>query len=279
MTYAPNLDAYFTRTGYQGSREPSLATLNAIVFAHVRTIPFENLDVLLGRGVDLDPRAVERKLVDDRRGGYCFEQNSLLLQILLALGFDATPLSARGRIGRPREMIPPRTHMFLRVEIDGEAWLADVGVGALSPTCALRLHSEAVQTTPHEPRRLLREGEWAGPEVRGPHARILHQVQLGDDWKDVCELTLEPMPEIDREVGNWFTSTHPGSHFRDRLMVARATDRGRLTLLNRTLTSRTADGRSETQDIASPEELLAVLERHFGITLSDDFDAGAIFLK
>ncbi|MBA3541003.1 MAG: arylamine N-acetyltransferase, partial [Deltaproteobacteria bacterium] len=165
--------------------------------AHVRSIPFENLDVLLGRPIELELDALERKLVHARRGGYCFEQNALLLGVLTQLGFDAHPLSARVRYQRPRDFTPARTHLFVRVELE-ESWLADVGVGAMSLTSALRLAAEGPQQTPHEPRRLVREND-----------RIYHQVQFGEEWHDVCEFTLEEMPPIDRVVANWYTSTHP----------------------------------------------------------------------
>lgn len=265
MSFAPDLDAYFARLGLTGPCPPTLATLRAIVRAHITAIPFENLDVLLGRAIDLDPAAVERKLVHERRGGYCFEQNSHLLHVLRALGFDATPLSGRVRVNRPRDYTPARTHCFVRVDLDGVPWLADVGVGALSPTAPLRFDTEDEQATPHEPRRLLREGAWDGLALRGPDARMLHQVRFGDAWHDVCELTMEPMPPIDREVGNWYTSAHPQSHFRNRLIVARASERGRITVLNRELSVRGPDGVAVTRELRDPDELLAVLAEHFGL--------------
>ncbi|MEO8551026.1 MAG: arylamine N-acetyltransferase, partial [Kofleriaceae bacterium] len=135
---AIELDAYFARTSYSGSRAPTLATLDGVVRAHVQTIPFENLDVLLGKAIDLDPDALMAKLVHGRRGGYCFEHNTLLLEVLTALGFHARPLSARVRWQRPRDYTPARTHLLVRVELD-QSYLADVGVGAMSPTAALRL--------------------------------------------------------------------------------------------------------------------------------------------
>lgn len=249
-----DLDAYFTRIGHCGPRTPTLATLNAIVAAHVQTIPFENLDVLLGRPIDLEPEALANKLIHARRGGYCFEHNSLLLHVLTELGFDAHPLSARVRYQRPREFTPARTHLFVRVELE-ESWLADVGVGAMSPTAALRLAETGPQATPHEPRRLLRQG-----------GLIYHQVQLGGEWHDVCEFTLEEMPPIDRVVANWYTSSHPGSHFKNRLLVARALpDGGRIGLLNRDLSVRGRDGRAERRVLGSPEELRTVLAEHFGL--------------
>ena len=249
-----SLDAYFTRIAYAGPRNPTLPVLHALTAAHVQSIPFENLDVLLGRPIDLDPAAVLQKLVHENRGGYCFEQNGLFLHVLSELGFDVAPISARVRVHRPRDFIPPRTHVFLRVEIDGESWLTDVGVGALSLTSAIRLADGAEQRTPHEPRRLVREG-----------SRWFHQVRFGDEWHDLCEFTLEEMPMIDRELGNWYTSTHPQSHFKNRLIVARATPTGRLTLLNREFTLRGPDGRGDTRNLDAPEELLAVLAEQFGL--------------
>jgi len=233
--------------------------------AHVRSIPFENLDVLLGRPISLAPEDIARKLITERRGGYCFEHNTLLLHVLEALGFTVVPLSARVRIQQPREYIPARTHMFLRVELGGESWLADVGIGALSLAAPLKLEADTPQPTPHELRRLVREGEWTGFAQRAPDARVIHQAYFADTWNDVCEFTLERMPEIDRVLANWYTSAHPASHFKHRLIAARATDDGRISLVNRELRFRGHQGRTETRQLATPDELLAALAEHFDL--------------
>jgi N-hydroxyarylamine O-acetyltransferase len=138
-------------------------------------------------------------------------------------------------------------------------------VGGLSPTSAIRLDdSGRAQTTPHEPRRIVRE-----------EGRLLHQVLLGEQWCDLYEFTLEEMPLIDREVGNWYTSAHPQSHFRDRLIVARAAPEGvRVTLQNDEFSTRGRDGRADTRKLKSPEELLEVLATHFGL----HFPAGTRFM-
>lgn len=255
-----DLDAYFDRICYAGPREPTLATLNALVAAHAQQIPFENFDSLLSRPVLLDVASLQRKLIYDRRGGYCFEQNGLLLLVLEALGFQVRPISGRVRVGRERHITPPRTHLFCRVELDGVSWLADVGIGALSPTAALRLELDIEQPTPHETRRLIREG-----------ALYYHQARLAGQWIDVCEFTLEEMPLIDREVGNWYTSTHPQSHFKGRILVARAAPEGRrVTLLDNEFTIRDSDGTPNKRIIKSREELLSVLAEHFGVHLEPD---------
>lgn len=249
------LDSYLARIDYRGPLAPDISTLAALQAAHVDAIPFEALDPLLGRPVHVDLPSVQQKLVLSRRGGYCFEQNSLLLAALGALGFQACPLSARVRIDRPREATPARTHLFVRVDLGGETWLTDVGVGALSLTRALRFGVEGEQPTLHEPRRLVHEdGRW------------FHQARLGDTWSDVYEFTGEEMPPIDREVANWFTSTHPQSHFRGRLIAARAAPEGRrITLQDAVLKVRERDGRAVVRTLASADELLKVLRESFGL--------------
>ncbi len=261
-TFVPDLDGYFARIGYAGSREPTLAVLDAITFAHAAAIPFENGDVLLGKGISLDPAVVERKLVHERRGGYCFEQNGHLLRVLQALGFEVTPLGARVRWQRPRDVVPPRTHLFLQVTIEGAPWFTDVGTGGLSLTSAVPFDGSGRElTTRHESRRYVCEdGRW------------FHQVRIGQEWQDVYEFTGEIMHPIDCEVANWFTSAHPLSHFRTRLMVARATADGRVTLLNDEVTRRRGTN-VETVRIRDADALLEVLREDFGLT----FPAGTRF--
>jgi N-hydroxyarylamine O-acetyltransferase len=263
-----DLGSYFARIGYQGPRAASLETLNAIVSAHVRTIPFENLAVLLGETISLAIADVTEKLVHRRHGGYCFEHNTLLLHVLEELGFSVTALSARSRYQWPERYSVPRTHMCLRVALGPRTFLVDGGFGGLSPSAALELVPDVKQQTPHEPRLFVCEGHWDGLSLRGPDAVLVHQAHLGDGWHDLYELTLEPMPPVDRDMGNWYTSRHPNSHFRGKLMVARATEDGRLTLGNRELTRRSRNGSTETRVLKTHDELSAVLWQEFGIRLA-----------
>jgi N-hydroxyarylamine O-acetyltransferase len=255
-----DLDAYFRRIDYCGPVAPSLETLAALMHAHVCAVPFENLDVLLARPIDLTLDAIADKIITRQRGGYCFEQNSLFFEVLRELGFDVTPLSARVRYQRPRDVTPPRTHLFLKVIIDGTPWAADVGIGNLSLTSPIRLDLEGTeQPTAHEPRRIV--------PVDG---RLFHQARLGDEWHDVLEFTGETMPPIDREVANWFTSTHPQSHFRARLVAARGLSGGqRVTLVNRELAHRDRSGRTVVATVTSPQELLVVLRDRFGLAFPE----------
>jgi N-hydroxyarylamine O-acetyltransferase len=249
------LDRYFTRIGYRGPREPSLEVLHALTAAHSKSIPFENLDVMLGRGISLEPDAVFAKLVEQQRGGYCFEQNGLFRRVLESIGFDVTPLAARVHMGQSRDITPARTHLFSRVMLGGSAWLTDVGIGSMSLTAAIRFELDLEQPTPHETRRIVYDGD-----------RFFHQALLGADWQDIYQFSGESMPMIDQETGNWYTSTHPSSHFRRDIMVARAADGGsRLSLIKNELKQRAPDGRADVSLADTPEQLLELLATHFGL--------------
>jgi N-hydroxyarylamine O-acetyltransferase len=257
------LDLYFARIGYGGPAVATLEVLRAISAHHVDAIPFENLDVLLGRPIELTLDALLAKLVGGRRGGYCFEQNGLLLEVLQAIGFAARPLSARVRYQQPREAVPARTHLFVQVDLDGVPWIADVGFGGFSLAAPIRLALDDVQQTPHDRRRIVADG-----------SRWFHQIRLADAWHDLNEFTREEMPLIDRQVANWYTSTSPSSSFRQRLVAARARHDGqRVTLLNRELTRRRPDGTADVTALDSPPALLEVLATEFGL----HFPAGTTF--
>jgi N-hydroxyarylamine O-acetyltransferase len=255
-----DLDAYFGRVKYSGPLAPSLELLNALTFLHATNIPFENLDVLRGQPINLEPQALVDKLVLRRRGGYCFEQNGLLLLVLQALGFEVTPLSARARLQQPRHFTPPRTHLFLDIKLGGAHYATDVGVGAASLTAPLRFELNTEQQTPHDVRRFVFE-----------EGRYFHQIRHGQQWHDVCEFTLEEMSPTDQEVGNWYTSTHPKSHFRSRLIVAMAMPNSRrITIVDGEFGERRADGSSRHVCLASHADLLKVLREGFGLDFPED---------
>lgn len=252
-----DLDAYLRRIHFSGARAPTLETLTHLHQQHVRTIPFENLDVVLGRGIRIDIPSIERKLVHERRGGYCFEQNRLLAAVLRALGFTVSPLLARVRWQRPADPIGPLTHMLLRVTTsDGGNFLADVGFGSMSLVRPLRLECGVEQGAGLEPRRLIGAGN-----------QLVQQARLGDAWADVYQFSLEEPPEIDFELGNWFTSTHPQSHFTYTVIASRAGEGCRHTLRDREFNTRYADGRVVQRLVESPDELLAILGQHFDLHL------------
>jgi len=263
VPFAPDLDAYFARIGYAGPRASTLETLHAITLHHASSIPFENLDVLLGRGINLAPEAIFRKLVNDRRGGYCFEQNNLLQLILCALGYRVTPIGARVRWQKPRHITPARTHLFLRVHLPEGDWLTDVGMGGASLTGAIPLEFDRELRTPHETRRLVRDG-----------GGLFHQLWTGTEWTDCCEFTLDEMHPIDCEVANWWTSTSPASHFRTGITLALAgRDGTRKAVREGEFSHRRGAEILARVPVTSAAQLLAILAEHFDL----HFPAGTRF--
>ncbi len=250
-----NIDNYLSRIGYTATRSPTLTTLRGILRRHAETIPFENLDVLLGRGVRLDLDSIEEKLVRRGRGGYCFEHNLLLASALRSLGFSGVvPMIARVRWKVPAGVSPPKAHMLVRVEIDGRPWLADAGFGGIGLVEPLALDSLEAQGDPAEPERLAADGRY-----------LIRQLRLSGTWTDVYRFVPEEATPIDFEVGNWFTSTHPSSRFRQNMIVARVDRDRRLSLSNADFAIRFNDGRVEKRTIGSADELVEVLGKQFGL--------------
>ncbi len=201
-----HLPAYLARIGYEGNLDPTLETLRSLHFAHASTIPFENLDILLGRGISLDLSDIQAKLVTARRGGYCFEQNALFAAVLESLGFKLRRLAARVQFGATE--IRPRTHMLLEVEIDNEPWLADVGFGS----SGLRYPIALLRGEPDQ------HGVWSY-RVKSEGERLTLQSQEPAGWLDLYMFTREPQYAVDYVVGNHYTATHPHSPFVQNLIV------------------------------------------------------------
>jgi N-hydroxyarylamine O-acetyltransferase len=248
-----DLDAYFARIGHDGTRRPDLVTLAAIIGHHAETIPFEAIDVLLGKGIDIAPEAIFDKLVHRKRGGYCFEQNGLLQAALTTLGFDVTARLARVLWMRPADAPPLRaTHMALIVHIDGRDYLADAGFGNGTPTVPLAFDTAEPQATPLETFRLCPTSDGHVLEMR-----------VGENWSPVYEILAGSPGAADFADANLFTSTSPESRFRRDLMLARATTEARFLLLGNRLMIRPAQGGAQVRSLNGPEALAETMETVF----------------
>ena len=252
MTFAIDLPAYLRRIGYTQAVRPDAATLRGLAAAHVASIPFENLDPFLGVPVVLELPRLERKLVQHGRGGYCFEQNLLFREVLRTIGYPVTGLIARVLWQRDESEVTAQSHMLLRVEIEGESWLADVGFGGMVLSGALRLAPDVEQPSAHEPYRLLEDnGQW--------RMQALVRVQ----WATLYRFDLQPREDIDYVVANHYTSTFPQSHFLHQLTIARSVPGRRLNLRSRDFTVHHLGGESVRRKLGTAEEILDVLEREF----------------
>lgn len=262
---AVDLDAYFGRIGYAGSREPTIDTLWALQERHLASVPFEAIDVLLGRGIDISPDAVDAKLIRARRGGYCYEQNGLFKRVLQTLGFEVEPLVAAVRwMAEPGSVPPPRTHMALRVTIEGVPWLVDVGFGSSVPPVPLRLDTRDPQSTPHGRHRIIPLG-----------VGKLVQAEVTGRWFPLYDLSNEPLLDAHYELFNWYTSAHQDSHFRHQLIVARTTPEARYSLLDGRFSVRFADGRLERRYLDA-DEISRVIEESFLLPSDPSWDSAFV---
>lgn len=264
-----NLGEYFERIGYGGATTPDLEVLQALVIAHTKAIPFENLDPVMGVPVDdLSPGALAAKLVRRRRGGYCYENNGLMGYVLAELGYRVRRLAGRVVWMRPPDAPspPPQTHTVLAVTFPGShgSYLVDVGFGGQTPTSPLRIETGSVQPTTHEPYRL---------EDRGDG--LVLQAQVRGEWQPLYEFGTRTAPDIDLVVGSWFVSTHPSSHFVTGLMAACVTDDARLNLAGRNLSIHRADA-SEKIRLDDAAAVVDTLRDRFGIDVSDLGDRSAL---
>ena len=253
-----DLDSYFQRIGWQRGRETSVEVLKGIHLAHTSRIPYENLDILLGRGISLEPSAIERKIVREGRGGYCFEQNALMALVLEQLGFRVTRLAARVRLLSTG--LTPRTHQILLVECEARRWLVDVGFGGWG----------LLEPIPLEAGGRIRQGVW---DVRldGEGDYWVMRCPQSPMGEDQYTFTLEPQFPIDYVLANHYCATHPESRFVRTLTAQKASLEKRYVLRNLDLTVTDEHG-SRTMPI-QPGELLEVLESRFGLY----FPPGTIF--
>lgn len=248
---AVDLDSYRRRIGHAGPLAPTLETLRALQALHPAAIPFEAIDVLTGRGIDISPEAVDAKLIAAGRGGYCYEQNGLFKRVLQSIGFEVEGLIARVNWNAPADAPPrPPSHMALRVTLDGVPWLADVGFGSCVPTAPLRLDSREAQPTAHETFRLVPVG-----------GELQLEAEIAGRWAPVYRLLPSPQLDADYELANWYTATHPESHFRHRLIVTRTTPQARYVLAGAKLTVRSANGETERRFLDADEMEHALAER------------------
>jgi N-hydroxyarylamine O-acetyltransferase len=248
-----NLNAYFERIGFAGSIAPSLATLEALHALHPAAIAFENLDPLMGVPIGLDLASLQRKLVVNRRGGYCLEHNSLLRAVLLELGFAVNAHAARVLWNNPEGALRPVSHMVLTVEIGGALYLADVGFGGNTTTAPLRLKSDIEQPTPHEPFRILAEG-----------AEYRVEIQIGETWHPLYQFDLAERSDVEFEAMNEMVSA-PGGSMTTGLIASRAEAGRRLALFNDRFSIHPTGGDTETRRLTSIGEMRDVLAQAFGI--------------
>lgn len=253
------LDRYLQRIAVTGRVATDEATLVALHRAHLRAIPFENLEIHLGRSMRIEPDELFQDLVERQRGGYCFQMNELLARVLLAIGFEVERFAARVWLRNPSPM-PPRSHQVLRVRTsDGRHWLCDVGFGGGSPVTPLPFEMQRVDEQPLASYRMHRHQDHGVMlQMRGPEPEM-------QDWSEMISFGLEDQWPADFRYSNHSVSTMSGSRFVMHRIVSRAEPELRQSLFDGTYRETRSTG--VTERVLSPAEEERVLRETFGLEL------------
>jgi len=257
MSEDVNLNAYFERIGFAGSIAPTLATLEALHVLQPASIPFENFNSLVGIPVPLDQASLNRKLLSERRGGYCFELNLMFLRILVDLGFEARAHLASVLRDSEDQGTSPPSHMLITVDISGTTYLADVGFGGLLQTVPLKLRTGVEQETPLGTYRLTGED----PALR------LELKRHEEDWRPVYRFALDAVDEATYVQVNDELNADPEWFFHHHLLVERAAPSGRLMMFDTRLTNIAPDGTRETKTLPTVGEMRETLATMFNMDL------------
>ncbi len=252
-------NAYLQRINYDGEKTPTIDTLKALHHAHLYTIPFENFDIQLGRGIDLSPEAIFEKLVHQNRGGYCYELNGLFLMALKDFGFDARPLLGRVHItGTPTG----RSHQIELITIEDRHWIADVGFGTDTPRVPMPLELERPIEYDGQKTRLVDAG----------HFGFMLQAEKDEEWIDNYSFDLAYVYPADFDYANYYNSTKPGSFFVSARVAMLPVKNGALTILNNRLKKKV--GKEEiVQELEEGQPYLDALKNHFSIELDAPYEA------
>ena len=248
-----DLDKYFKRIGYSGGTAPTLETLAALHTAHVFSIPFENLDVYEGRAVSLEPGAIFEKLVTRRRGGYCYEMNTLFASVLRQMGFNATDILARASNGGAYSA---KLHHAIMVRLGDSLYLADVGYGSEGISAPLKLEFCTEQRQFADVYRFTRDNNLGCVLERG----------AGDGFISMYAFKFEEALPVDIELAHYYSATHAESFFRAAPFCTMPNPSGRVTLKPSLLKIR-ENGDTRECEVAGEVEFKVLLEQYFGISV------------
>lgn len=246
-----NVKDYLDRINYHGKTEVSADTLRALHIAHTLNVPFENLDVYDRKPILLDKESLYKKIVHNKRGGYCFEMNGLFSAVLKELGFKVSDLLARGAY---QGIFTAKLHQALLVEIEDERWLVDVGFGNEGLTAPLLLQEGIDQPQFTQTYRLLKE----------PKLGYVLQRKTGDGYADQYAFTLDARCPEDFLVSNHFTATYPDSFFVTTRFCTMPTEKGRITLTEEHFIN-VENGQVFETKITTEAEFNKYLKEYFGL--------------
>ena len=234
---------------------PTLAYLNDLIRRHIARLPFCSIGPRLGLDLPLDLPALFDRIVEHRRGGYCFEHNGLFFAMLAELGFDVQLLLAR--VIYNRNVHPGLTHRITLVKVGAQRYVADVGFGPMGPRAAVGLSGE--------------------PDIRGGQSCRVHEAQPGEwhvqlmkdgDWFSLYRFELLRYGEADCELGHFFSHRHPDAVFLNNLVASRILDGEVRSLRNREYRVLRPAG-DQARSIGDPQQLHAILLEEFDLAVTE----------
>ncbi len=248
------VQAYLERINYRGSLTPTAEVLRDLQLAHLLSVPFENLSIHAKQPIVLNDEALFAKIVEGRRGGFCYEANGLFAALLRALGFQVVMLSA-GVANEKGGFGPDFDHMALMVTLE-QRWLVDVGFGdsfreplLLDETAEQKQGRRAYQILPDDTRRILR------------------QRNDGGEWQAQYRFSLQPFGYSDYAEMCHYHQTSPQSHFTQGRICTLATPQGRVTLSEMRLITTAGTGERYERTLENEQEYASLLREHFGIEM------------
>lgn len=252
-----NKQKYLDRINFKGEIMTSIECFTALHQAQHRNIPFENFDLCLGQQINLEPAVLFQKLVQHKRGGYCFELNGLFLMALQAFGFEARALLGRVHItGEPTG----KGHQISLLTLNGKKWILDTGFGSNTPIIPIPLTYDEYASYQHQTYRIIDHDLFGN----------MLQIRQKDGWKDLYSFELTPVFPGDIEYGNYFTSTSPKSFFTFSRVAALPMENGMMSLYNYTF-KKVINGKEEIITLETGPSYLDFIARSFGIELDAEY--------
>ena len=261
--YSFPLDAYLARIAVSRTALslPSLDDIRTLMVGHLQNVPFEDIDIVNGKTISMDLPDIVDKLLTKKRGGYCFEQNTLFEAALQSLGYEVISSLARVRYNRPPDVITPYTHHVLLVSLEGTRYLVDVGFGGINCMQPLSIDTREEQATPEGDFRIVEDGEY-----------LKLQWRLKSEFTDMYKFLPEKALLCDMQMSNWWSCTRPDARWVAHLFAARIIGSERHHVLNSEYVIRSASGIAVKRRLSSVQELLDTLTTVFGIALPADLD-------
>jgi len=251
------INIYLNKIGYKGNIEMDGKTLQQLQIAHLKSIPYENLDILKKVPLSLDSESLFEKIILNQRGGYCFELNGLYSNLLKSLGFAVTNLA--GRFIRNESSLQMRRHRILKVRADDGIYICDVGVRSESPRIALRFVDDLIQNDGKSEYKF---------EQNDLYGHILSQKCQYNDWKTMYGFTEEPQLDIDYIMPSFFCEKHPDSPFINYKMISIFTDTSNITLVGDTLQYYDDAKVVKKVELKDKEDIDNVLAKYFKIEVN-----------